>query len=152
MVSELVWQPLMAVMYYAVDVKRVVNASVYNTISKLDFGFPRSKRLLAAQAYKHVFDKPIRVRNQDILLLARPNQLMQGRLGLVVAKKQIRKATSRNKIKRLIRESFRQKQHSFLGIDIVVIAYKSLLNLDNAEINKCLEQHWLKLQTQLKKY
>lgn len=124
---------------------------MFNEIIKVDYGFPRSNRLLTPQAYKNVFDNPVRVRNQNVLLLARLNQLSQGRLGLVVAKKQIRKATARNKVKRLIRESFRVKQHELQGIDIVVIAYKNLISLDNAEINKCLEQHWLKLQAQLKR-
>ena len=55
------------------------------------------------------------------------------RLGLVIAKKNVRLAVQRNRIKRLLRESFRA-HHGSQGIDIVVLARRGLDNIDNPEL------------------
>ncbi len=88
-----------------------------------------------------------RFKSQHFLLLIKHNQLDDARLGLVVAKKQIKKAFARNSIKRIVRENFRLKQYELKGFDIVFLAYRSLELLDNVEINKCLDEYWLKLKT-----
>jgi ribonuclease P protein component len=52
-------------------------------------------------------------------LLAAPNGLDYARLGLIVPKKIIATAVGRNRVKRLIRESFRLNQTELLGLDVV---------------------------------
>jgi ribonuclease P protein component len=47
------------------------------------------------------------------------NNVPSARLGVNIAKKKIRKAVDRNKIKRIAREAFRKQK--FEGIDIVLI-------------------------------
>ena len=56
-----------------------------------------------------------------------------GRLGVIVAKKNVGKATQRNRIKRLIREAFRTRKADINHTDIVVMARKGLQFLENSE-------------------
>ncbi|HSC66824.1 MAG TPA: ribonuclease P protein component, partial [Cellvibrio sp.] len=57
------------------------------------FRFTKSLRLLCAADFKPVFDDaPFRASHQYFLILARLNQQTEPRLGLVMAKKHIRRA------------------------------------------------------------
>lgn len=51
---------------------------------------------------------------------AKPNQGGHARLGIVVGKKELRTAVSRNLAKRVVRETFRLNQQQFPALDIVV--------------------------------
>jgi ribonuclease P protein component len=63
-----------------------------------------------------------RVHTQSFVLLLRPNQLDRSRLGLTVSHK-VGNAVRRNRIKRLLREVFRQHRSLFpAAADVVVIA------------------------------
>lgn len=64
------------------------------------------------------------------------------RLGLAIARKHIKKAVGRNRIKRLTRESFRQNQQLLAGFDIVVTLRKDASRLDNETIRQSLTKHW----------
>lgn len=78
-------------------------------------------------------------------MLAVKNDFDHPRLGLVVAKKNIRKAVQRNRIKRVIRDNFRRHRHSIMNIDIVVLARKEALDATPSLLQKSLEKHWLRL-------
>ncbi len=62
------------------------------------------------------------------------NDLEYGRLGIRIAKKKIKKAVERNRIKRIAREVFRKGK--FKGIDMVLV----LRNEKKFEYEKCYEQ------------
>ena len=112
-----------------------------------NFSFDKSLRLLNAQAYKSVFDDAqLKVSRQQVLLLSRHNSLSQPRLGLVIAKKNVRQATERNRLKRIIRESFRLKQDQLSGIDTVVLARRGLDQLSNTDLHTLFGKLWLQLQ------
>lgn len=64
------------------------------------------------------------------------------RLGLAIAARIIGNAVKRNRIKRLVRESFRQHQHELPPVDIVVNARSGARTADNAAIVRSLEKHW----------
>lgn len=78
-------------------------------------------------------------------MLAVKNDFDHPRLGLVVAKKHIRKAVQRNRIKRVIRDNFRRHRHSIMNIDIVVLARKEALDATSSLLQKSLQKHWLRL-------
>jgi ribonuclease P protein component len=109
--------------------------------------FPRQYRLLTPHDYKAVFDAACRVSGQHITMQAKPNQLGYSRLGLIVSKKQLPTAVARNTIKRVLRESFRIQPHQLMGLDVVVIAYKSLGVLSKPELHACVSKQWEKLRT-----
>lgn len=109
-------------------------------------GFDREKRLLTPRQFKAVFDSPSgKAPGKSVLLLARDNELDHPRLGLVIGKKSVKLAVERNRIKRQIRESFRQNQDNLIGWDIVVVARKGLGDLENAELAKQFDKLWKRL-------
>jgi len=107
--------------------------------------FPRSYRLISANDYKQVFKKPSKVSSPALLFLFNVNNKASSRLGLAIAKKQLPLAVDRNRIKRLIRESFREKHSLLASIDIVVLARNKCLNMDNKGIRIHLDQMWNKV-------
>lgn len=119
-----------------------------------ELGFPKALRLLTPADFKQVFDgADLRVSNKEMLILARPNLLDRPRLGLVIAKKHIRLATQRNRIKRVIRESFRAQQQALANnnIDAIVLARSGLDKLDNPALHTLLRQFWQQLQRKASK-
>jgi ribonuclease P protein component len=52
----------------------------------------------------------------------RANTLSSSRIGVIVSKKNAPRAVDRNRIKRLVREAFRQNRQRFAGNDLVVLA------------------------------
>jgi len=117
-----------------------------------DMGFGRSKRLLTKAAYKAVFDdSPYRVSHRNLLMLARPNGLNEARLGLIVAKKNVRLAVKRNRIKRVVRDSFRLNQQTLETLDVIFLARRGLDKLEPAVQHKLLLESWRKLSRQMSK-
>lgn len=70
--------------------------------------------------------------------------LPSARLGAVVSKKVAKSAVRRNRIKRLIRESFRVKEHP-QDIDFILIAKPGAASADNAQLSKELNYLWKKI-------
>jgi ribonuclease P protein component len=54
------------------------------------------------------------------MVMARPNQVGYPRLGMVVAKRLLARAVDRNRVKRCVRESFRQVLPDLPACDFVV--------------------------------
>ena len=78
-------------------------------------------------------------------MLAQVNEAELSRLGVIVAKKHIRRANRRNRIKRLVREHFRQTGCS-VPLDLVVLARAAADQMDNALVREDLTALWNKLE------
>jgi ribonuclease P protein component len=114
--------------------------------------FTKSMRLLNSKDFQTVFDDaPLRTSHQHFLFLARTNPLDCPRLGLVIAKKHIRHAVDRNRMKRLIRETFRAKQQQLTGLDVIVLARKGMNDVTNAVLIEHLNGQWDRLIRRLHK-
>lgn len=114
--------------------------------------FTKSMRLLNSKDFQTVFDDaPLRTSHQHFLFLARINSLDSPRLGLVIAKKHIRHAVDRNRMKRLIRETFRAKQQQLKGLDVIVLARKGMNDVTNAVLIEHLNGQWDRLIRRLQK-
>ena len=124
--------------------------------------FTKHQRLLNAKQYSNVFDGPdARASHRNFLILAKRNDEPCHRLGLIIAKKNVRLAVQRNRIKRVIRESFRRlgsalpeantQQSEEPMLDMIVMARRGIGELDNAELSSILQQQWPKLIRQVTK-
>jgi len=109
------------------------------------YEFNRESRLLTPGQFQAVFSKPVRYGSSHITILITPNTCHNNRLGLAIAKKRIKLAVNRNRIKRQIRESFRLNQHKLPHIDMVVMVKSGTDKLENKEINRQLEKIWRKI-------
>ncbi len=104
--------------------------------------FPRDLRLTQAEQYQRVFAGSSRFGNRYITFLAKENQLEHPRLGMAIAKKSVKRAVDRNRIKRLVRESFRTNSATLPSVDLVVMCRPLILELDNASVLQQIEQQW----------
>jgi ribonuclease P protein component len=116
------------------------------------FSFPRAHRLSGRPAFDAVYARGIKQTRGPLVLFCLRNELTHSRLGLSVSRR-VGTAPARNRIKRLIRESFRLLQHGLpQGYDTVVVVrpHKPLLldeyqSLISKLINKSHEI-WSKTQ------
>lgn len=90
-------------------------------MTQLRHTFPRSRRLSGKLAFQRVFDGQTRESRHPLTVLAVPNGLLHLRLGLSISRK-VGSAPKRNRIKRLLRESFRLLQHDLpAAYDVVIV-------------------------------
>lgn len=75
-------------------------------------------------------------------MLSRENAGGGARLGLAISKKQCRKATARNRIKRIVRESFRHHRAELGDLDVVVINQAAAATATNRQLFDSLAGHW----------
>lgn len=105
--------------------------------------FPRHVRLLTAGDYSFVFSDPsFKIHSPSLMMLARLNPQGFARCGVIAAKKNIKTAVGRNRIKRLVRESFRLHQHELPHLDIVVMTKKGINEQPSDILNTMLLNMW----------
>lgn len=109
------------------------------------YSFPKTSRLLRPADYSGVFnDVQVRVPHRHFLILASPNDLGRPRLGLIFSKRNLKHAVQRNRVKRLVRETFRHRTD--LGaLDIVILGRQNLATQDNQSLFRALDDLWQKL-------
>ena len=102
--------------------------------------------MLAAAEYQKVFRRCQRkAASRYLTVLALANSLGHARLGTTVSIRNAGGAVQRNRIKRLIRESFRQHQEMLAGWDLVVVVRPGVATRSNQELVGTLEHHWRKI-------
>ena len=105
--------------------------------------FAPAHRLKTRTEFDYVFKQPRRSGSKYFTVLARANTLPHARLGLIISKRCAKSAVKRNRLKRLIRESFRQNQDQLSGFDVVVIGKQTAAqNNNNIELTSVLRRHW----------
>lgn len=107
--------------------------------------FDKTRRLLNKKEYDHVFCQAKKTVTDELIILHRANNLGYARVGLALSKKMIAKANQRNRVKRIIRESFRT--HKLPAIDLIVLARHGVVEVENKIIDSNLSKAWEKLTT-----
>ena len=108
-----------------------------------EHAFLRSHRLLTPADFKRVMDAPgCRASHASFVFLAQNNQKTVARIGFVLPKRRVRLAVARNRVKRIIRESFRHHQALLAGLDIVVMARDGLAALEPAALRTAADRQF----------
>lgn len=75
----------------------------------------------------------------------RVNELGHARLGLAISKRVSKRAVERNRIKRLLRESFRRVRHQLPPVDLMVMARQQAAGLPGSILLGEIDGLWKKL-------
>ena len=75
----------------------------------------------------------------------RDNELGHARLGLAISKRVSKRAVERNRLKRLLRESFRRVRHRLPSVDLMVMARESAANVPGPQLLAEIDTLWAKL-------
>lgn len=109
--------------------------------------FSREARINTKADFRRVFSSPAVSRDRYFKVLSCDNGLGYARLGMAVSRQNCRKATGRNRIKRLVRESFRLNQELLAcagGLDMVVLPTGLAATMCNKTLLDSLQDHWRK--------
>ena len=98
----------------------VVQDSRFNISHRFSFTY----RLLRADGFDHVIQAES-VADKHLKIFFTPNHRNNARLGIIASKKTLPGAVERNRIKRVIREAFRQNTIKQRKLDMVVIVRRN---------------------------
>lgn len=110
-------------------------------------GFPQAARLRTPADFNRVLRRGVRSTDSCFRVYACPNDIAVARLGITVSRKAAPAAVARNRIKRLVRESFRISRETLPTMDIVVQAFTPAAAMDNTGLRASLKWHWQELIT-----
>ena len=117
--------------------------------SPQSFSFQKNKRLLDKHAFKTVFDgQPVKAGVSSGTALTVPSTHAESRLGVIVAKKNVRRANQRNRVKRVVREYFRLNPLPE-PTDLIFLARHGVADKSNAELRADLAVIWKKLSKKI---
>jgi len=110
--------------------------------------FTNKHKLRKAVEFKQVFKKPVVSSDPYFKVLARLNKEKNSRLGMAVSRQVDKHAVGRNRIKRVIRESFRQRYSAEKAcLDIVVLPRRETATICNKRLFRSLQGHWSQLES-----
>lgn len=107
--------------------------------------FPRSARLLKPEQFKRVFESGARYPAKFLSAVALGSTEPTARLGLTVPKKIAARAHDRNRLKRQIRESFRQNSPRLPAVDVVITARSGAAVAALPELRATLDSLWTRI-------
>ena len=109
---------------------------------------PAARRLRRKWEFDQLYARGKRLGNSHFGMTVHPNTQGMARLGLAVASKPFGGSVPRNRIRRLIRESFRLRQHELPAVDMVVSARPGARLATAAELRASLDGLWDKVKVQ----
>jgi len=111
--------------------------------------FTRQRRLPAKADFDRVFSHAtIRLNSHPFLLLAVVGSGDVSRIGMVVGKRNAKRAVDRNRIRRRIRESFRVRELP-AAVDVIVLARSGAGACSDQALTASLEELWSRLTRKL---
>lgn len=95
----------------------------------------KANRLAQDRDFKKIFAKGKSFYSANLRVRLAVNKLPDTRFGIVVSTKVSKKATDRNRVKRIIRETIRELISEVKsGFDVVIVAKPSIINLKSSEV------------------
>lgn len=122
-----------------------VSAFEVVAVADVDLGFRGEYRIRKTDEFSSVFAFRKTLRGTHFDMLHRPNAAASARLGVVIAKKFVRSAVSRNLIRRIVRESFRLSRMKLLHHDIVVRVSARMETFDRQALRREIDEMFARL-------
>lgn len=110
------------------------------------FAFSRCYRLTEAHEFQQVFARARRSADRFFTILYAAGTHSEARLGFAVARKKFPHAVTRNRLRRIVRESFRHQRTTLGPIDIIILPQHAAGKAANDELFASLAQHWQRLR------
>jgi ribonuclease P protein component len=110
------------------------------------FALPRAARLRHRADFAALRHAPGHLQSRCLRLRYGANTAGTARLGLAVSRRVSTRAVVRNRIKRVIRESFRQRRERLPQVDILVIAHRAASEQSARALRAELAQLWPRVQ------
>jgi len=104
--------------------------------------FRAAQRVRRPGEFKRIYGGGRRFGNELFTATVQPNGLKLARLGMAVAVRTLGGAVGRNRIRRLIRETFRLNQRTLNAVDIVVGVRPRVRIADDAARVRALDHLW----------
>ena len=133
--------------------------------------YPKTSRLLTPANFQQVFDAvDLKQGSSHFTLLAHRACRQQHRLGIIIAKRNVRRAVDRNRVKRVIRESFREhvasvnqqgkdavvctesEANDMQTMDIIVLAKAICADTGNQQLRQVLDKQWKNLSAKFSQH
>lgn len=109
------------------------------------YGLPRTARLLKPGDFAALKGKSRRISVRHFLAEYSANEQPTCRMGQAVSRRVSKRAVDRNRIKRLVRESYRHVRSELPCVDILLIARSSAVQTPAVELRADLTALWAKL-------
>jgi ribonuclease P protein component len=106
---------------------------------------PPTRRLRLKTDFEAVYSRGQRLSDASFNIVMRANELGAPRIGLAVSVKSTGNSVVRNRIRRLIRESFRLRQDQLPAVDIVVSMRGKVREIPRATLRASLDALWDKV-------
>jgi ribonuclease P protein component len=113
------------------------------TIRRLPFS--SRQRIRATADFDNVYKNGRRGGDNYFGVAYRTSDGANARLGMSVGVRMLGSSVGRNRLRRLIRESFRQHQHELPAVDIVITARTAARGAAAKDLRTSLETHWQNL-------
>jgi len=103
---------------------------------------PVERRIRHKTQFDLVYAQGRRFGDALFAVIARVNETDGPRLGMAVSTKAAGNSVQRNRIRRIIRESFRLRQHRLPSVDLVVSARPRVRGVPGPELRASLDALW----------
>lgn len=116
------------------------------TLERAGERFSRAMRLTRGRDIARVFRGGLSVSNPYVTIRAhRRGGTSAARLAFAIARRHVASAVRRNRVKRIVRESFRRHAGVLCGHDIVVISRSGLSGAGDRELRVAVDRQWSRL-------
>ncbi|MCH9027403.1 MAG: ribonuclease P protein component [Proteobacteria bacterium] len=112
------------------------------TVNSKDRSFQQHQRLISKPDFSRIFENSQRSSDSLFTVLGKNNDLGYARLGMAISVKMAGNAVRRNRLKRAVRESFRQAGSTLPAIDFVVVARAGATMAKRGKLRHSLDRHW----------
>lgn len=119
-----------------------------------DMTLPRRSRLSGQTAFSRVFQQAVVSTDASFKILGRCSGQAQSRLGMAVSRQVDKRAVARNRLKRIVRQSFREHYlggNRHLSLDIVVLPRRQAVSESNKQLFEDLSRHWRRIDERISK-